>query len=99
MNSKFKSMPGIFICINHYKVISKLLVFLTIALLSVGFHKKVCFQTCNKWKGWDRDRGGSGGMEGGILIPSSNMYMFLYVHVLLKQIICKLEGLFSSTVC
>lgn len=69
-----------------------------IALLSVGFHIKGCFQTRNKWRGWGRARGGSGGMEGGIRISSSNMYMFIYVHVLLKQIICKLEGLFSSTV-
>lgn len=55
--SKFNSMPGIFICINHYKVISRLLVFLTIELLPVGFHIKGCFQIY-KLRGWDGGRGG-----------------------------------------
>lgn len=64
MKSKFKSMPGVFICINHYKVMSRLLVFLLIALLSVGFHIEGCFQIDNKSRG----KGGSGGMEGGLLV-------------------------------
>lgn len=64
MKSKLKSMPGVFICINHYKVMSRLLVFLLIALLSVGFHIERHFEIYNKSRG----KGGSGGMEGGFLV-------------------------------
>lgn len=79
-------MPGVFIHINHYKVISRLLVFLMIALLSVGFHIEGCFQI-HKLKGW----------VGAVQVGRREAFWFLnqirlclHMHIVSKIIIFKL---------
>lgn len=87
MKSKFNSMPGIFICINHFKVISRLLVFLPIALLSVGFYIEGRFQTHNRGRlnGWDWVGGGLDGRKGGICFLTE--YVCLYMQIILKRVL------------